>query len=152
LMELAEHEVPELAEKLIGPYLGFAGMLGARTAELHCALASATQDPSVHREAFSRFYQRSRYQAMRGMMSHVLHTLGRKRDDLPRSIRREGRRVLERENHILSRFRWLLDRTIVACRIRCHGNYHLQQILCNGDDFTIIDFEGEPRRPLGERR
>jgi maltose alpha-D-glucosyltransferase/alpha-amylase len=89
---------------------------------------------------------------MRGMTSQVLHTLGRRLDDLPRSIRRAGRRVLEREECILSRFRWLLDRSILACRIRCHGNYHLQQILCSGGDFTVIDFEGEPRRPLGERR
>ena len=128
------------------------GCLEAHTAELHCALAPITQDRSVHREPFSRFYQCLRYQAMRGMTSQVLQTLGRTLDDLPRSIRREGRRVLEREECILSRFCWLLDRSILACRIRCHGNYHLQQILCSGDDFTVIDFEGEPRRPRGERR
>ena len=152
VMDLAEREVPAVGQELIGPYLRYAGMLGAHTAELHCALAPITQDRSCHREPFSRFYQRSRYQAMRGMTSQVLQTLGRRLDDLPRSIRREGRRVLEREECILSRFRWLLDRSILACRIRCHGNYHLQQILCSGDDFTVIDFEGEPRRPLGERR
>ena len=141
-----------MAQELIGPYFRSAGLLGAHTAGLHCALAAATQDPSFHREPFSRFYQRSRYQAMRGLTSQVLHTLRRRLDDLPRSIRREARRVLEREDRALSRFRWLLDRKIPACRIRCHGNYHLEQVLCSGDDFTVIDFEGEPRRPLGERR
>ena len=133
------------------PPLGGA-RLGAHTAGLHCALAAATQDASFDREPFRRFYQRSRYQAMRGLTSQVLHTLRRRLDDLPRSIRREARRILEREDRALSRFRWLLDRKIPACRIRCHGNYHLQQVLCSGDDFTVIDFEGEPRRPLGERR
>lgn len=103
-------------------------------------------------EPFSRFYQRSRYQAMRGLTSQVLHALRRRLGDLPGSIRREGRQILEREDRIVARFRWLLDRTVPAYRIRCHGNYHLQQILYRGDEFTVIDFEGEPRRSLGERR
>ena len=39
------------------------------------------------------------------------------------------------------------DRKITAMRIRCHGDYHLGQVLYTGNDFMIIDFEGEPARP-----
>jgi maltose alpha-D-glucosyltransferase/alpha-amylase len=61
-------------------------------------------------------------------------------------------RVLELEATIRKRFRQIRDRRITAARIRCHGDYHLGQLLFTGKDFVIIDFEGEPARPLSERR
>jgi trehalose synthase-fused probable maltokinase len=39
-----------------------------------------------------------------------------------------------------------------ASRIRCHGDYHLGQLLYGANDFTILDFEGEPAQALAARR
>src|ERR1019366_9183016 len=46
----------------------------------------------------------------------------------------------------------LLPRTIDGLNIRHHGDFHLGQMLIVKDDIFIIDFEGEPRRTLAERR
>jgi maltose alpha-D-glucosyltransferase/alpha-amylase len=37
-------------------------------------------------------------------------------------------------------------------RIRIHGDYHLGQVLVNGDDFYILDFEGEPESTIRDRK
>jgi maltose alpha-D-glucosyltransferase/alpha-amylase len=52
----------------------------------------------------------------------------------------------------MASFRALTDEKITAQRLRCHGDYHLGQVLYTGKDFVIIDFEGEPVRPVSERR
>jgi maltose alpha-D-glucosyltransferase/alpha-amylase len=56
------------------------------------------------------------------------------------------------EEEILSVFMRLLRQKITTTKIRFHGDFHLGQVLHTGKDFVIIDFEGEPARPLSERR
>jgi maltose alpha-D-glucosyltransferase/alpha-amylase len=60
--------------------------------------------------------------------------------------------VLAAEKQILAQERRLLEQRSAAHKIRIHGDFHLGQALHTGRDFIFLDFEGEPARPLGERK
>jgi maltose alpha-D-glucosyltransferase/alpha-amylase len=152
LLAATETGPPPLADELLGPYLPAARRLGQRTADLHRALSAAAGHPDLAPQPFSRFYQRSVYQSLRGLTSSVIHTLRDRLPRLPATLRGDARRILDAEGELLDRFKTLTNHRLTATRIACHGNYHLQQVLRTEDDFVIIDFEGEPPRPLFERR
>ena len=46
----------------------------------------------------------------------------------------------------------LLTKPLDSLRIRIHGDYHLGQVLATGNDYIIIDFEGEPESSISERK
>ena len=151
LARLGEEVTPSAADT-IGAYLETAKLLGARTAELHVALASDADDPGFIPEPFSPHWQRSLYQSLRSHTSHVFQLLRKRLSCLEPEARRDAEHLLKRESEVLSRYEFLLKRKIAATRIRCHGDYHLGQGLCTGKDVVLIDFEGEPDRTLNERR
>jgi maltose alpha-D-glucosyltransferase/alpha-amylase len=152
LLDLVEQEFPLAVSDIIGPYLESARLLGQRTGELHLALASSRGRPEFDPEPFSKLYQRSLYQSMRNLTGQVFQLLRQRLPALPEEPRLEVQKVLGQEAKILERFRSVIDQKLTAMRIRCHGDYHLGQVLYTGKDFVIIDFEGEPARPLSERR
>jgi maltose alpha-D-glucosyltransferase/alpha-amylase len=152
IVDFIERDVPQAARELIGPYLASVALLGQRTGEFHVALASDSQDPDFAPEPFTPFHRRAVYQSMRTLADRALAALRDHLKSLPDQQRGDAERVLGLKNEILSRFRYIVDQKITGMRIRCHGDYHLGQVLFTGKDFVITDFEGEPAQPIGERR
>jgi maltose alpha-D-glucosyltransferase/alpha-amylase len=152
LLERSGKALPAGVAKLLGEYLPRVELLGRRTAELHLALASDAESPAFRPEPLTAMHQRSLYEAARGRLSQTLRLMEKNLDALPRPTADLARELTGRKKEIDQRFRRVLDQRLEAQLIRCHGDYHLGQVLVTASDFAIIDFEGEPARPLGERR
>ena len=142
-----ERDELEPAHPLVGPHLEWASLLGQRTAELHAALTSDGSDPEFAPEPLSAMNRQALYHGARSLTRRVFREVGSLKLSSPHL-----REALSRENEILDRLRRFGSLSAQSKRIRCHGDYHLGQVLWTGKDFVIIDFEGEPTRSLGRRR
>jgi maltose alpha-D-glucosyltransferase/alpha-amylase len=152
LLTAATEELPPIAHRTAGSYLDLARLLGQRTGQLHATLASETRDPAFAPEPFTEHYQRSVYQSIHTIARHNLRYLGRTVDQLAPAAAHDARRVLADHAIVDQRLRNLLTHRFGGQRIRIHGDFHAGQVLHTGRDVVIIDFEGEPARPLSERR
>jgi len=150
-LDLAAEEPPAAVHKAAGAYLRAAATLGRRTAELHLALASVADDPAFAPEPVAPADLRALAVDIRAQVDKALAALRANLDRLPEAVAAGARRVLDEAPGLLKRLDRLPATAIRAAKIRVHGDYHLGQVLRTGDDFVILDFEGEPARPLAER-
>lgn len=140
-----------LVKKNVGSFLSHASLLGKRTAELHLALASS-QRLAFKPERFSSDNQSEIQAELIAEATHALKLLRAKFDTLPDDAKELANWTLNQRSKIFSRLKTLMQSPIRVQKIRIHGDYHLGQVLFTGKDFVIIDFEGEPMRPIEERR
>jgi maltokinase len=117
--------------------------LGEVTGELHSALASDTSDPDFAPEEPSA-------EAIALLTATVDEEIESIFVNLPASEALEP--IAGRGEEVRDRLRLISNVGTAGRAIRHHGDYHLGQVLWDGADWIVLDFEGEPARSLPERR
>jgi maltose alpha-D-glucosyltransferase/alpha-amylase len=133
-------------------YLRLMDHVGRRVAELQLALASRDDIAAFAPEPIAAGDVRNWTEGILQRAERALGDLARRRSDLAENDRQLVDALLSYRDSLPLRLRELLPETIDAMKIRHHGDFHLGQMLIVKDDISIIDFEGEPRRSLEERR
>jgi maltose alpha-D-glucosyltransferase/alpha-amylase len=147
-------QTPREAKDYAGLSLEAAALLGRRTAELHLALATPTQDIAFSAEPFTAAALKVDAARIEEQLARSLEALKRGMPQLSESVADNAALVLSRRLALVERTKNIatLNPVEVGQRTRIHGDYHLGQLLRSHADYVILDFEGEPARSLEARR
>jgi maltose alpha-D-glucosyltransferase/alpha-amylase len=148
---LAASERPGEIEEQV-PYLRYMSQTGRRVAEMHVALANNKELPEFMPEPTRPEDVQRWIDDIMARAERIFDTLVHRRDTLKEADRPLADQLLGYQSTLPDRLKALMPRDIDGLNIRHHGDLHLGQLLIVKDDIFIIDFEGEPRRTITERR
>jgi maltose alpha-D-glucosyltransferase/alpha-amylase len=157
--EMAAAETPRQISDVMFGYVETAETLGRRTAEVHLALASDASNVAFAPEPLTQddlkaVAMGATVEARKGFdaLESWLKPGSGGQSSLAGDVAAQARQLLAGREPLLERLRNAPLLEFTATKIRVHGDYHLGQVLWAEGDFYILDFEGEPARPIEQRR
>ncbi len=150
---------PRALQDVHGAYLALVATLATRTAELHAAFATPTEDPAFKAEPITAADLETWCASVLSELEATARLLS-DTERLPEAVRPGAAELLSRRPVLERRLRAMACGNAdappaaipVGLKIRHHGDYHLGQVLVKRNDFIIVDFEGEPARSPEARR
>ncbi|THD50276.1 MAG: maltose alpha-D-glucosyltransferase [Bradyrhizobium sp.] len=148
---LAASEHPGESEEQV-PYLRYMSQMGKRAAEMHLALASSSALEDFAPQPIRPADVQRWIEEAAARVERLFDTLKQQRDKINEADRPLVDQTLAQRAALLDRLKALLPLDTSGLNIRHHGDFNLGRMLIVKDDIFITGFEGDPRRPLDERR
>ncbi|VVP87047.1 1,4-alpha-glucan branching enzyme GlgB [Pseudomonas fluorescens] len=131
---------------------GFAALLGQRLGEVHLLLGAPSDDPAFAPNVSSAEDSQRWGRQISAELSHALDLLVQHREHLDSESQALVDDLQQQCEGLARHVENLASLAQGGLLMRVHGDLHLGQVLVVQGDAYLIDFEGEPARPLEERR